>query len=365
MSRGAGRYKVDRWFDGVRINRTSGAVTAEEHRKRNDFLTWLHDTGRLEILRAIAANTLSIAQAYAAHCAGKLTFAVSDVVLDRGLWEAVDAWLPGSAKADGTRDHYTRMMRALRCTGALAENLTVRGLELVDWQALYNRWPTGPVMWNRMRGALSRFLTMMMGDKYDPFRRAVMAKLPRADEGEGRVPDLTPARFWEILAHVPEPMQPIYVLMVGTGVEPGVMTSATLAPERQALVIEGHKKGREGVTVIPIAPELWSYAQLAVPCSFTPGYLYRRWKAAAVKAGAKDLRLYDLRHAFGQWLVNAGVPQSVVQVGMRHKTAAMTARYVKQRDRGVNASVMAAVLFGQSPAESPAPPRPLKLAKGA
>jgi integrase-like protein len=365
MSRGAGRYKVDRWFDGVRINRTSGATTLAEHRKRDDFLTWLHDTGRLEILRAIAANRLSIPQAYGAHCAGRLTFAANDVVLDRNLWEAVDAWLPGSAKAPGTRNHYDRMMRALKRTGAIGDGLTVRGLELVDWQALQNRWPTGPVMWNRMLGALSRFLTMQTGDKYDPFRRAVMAKVTRADEGEGRVPDLTPERFWAILAHVPEPMRPIYVLMVGTGVEPGVMKSATLAPERQALVVEGAKHGRQGETVIPLSPELWAYARAAVPCSFTPGYLYRRWKKAAVAAGAPALRLYDLRHCFGQWLVNAGVPQSVVQVGMRHKTAAMTARYVKQRDRGVNATVMAGVLFGQSPAESPAPAPGLKLAKGA
>jgi len=49
-------------------------------------------------------------------------------------------------------------------------------------------------------------------------------------------------------------------------------------------------------------------------------------------AGAPELRLYDLPHAFGQWLVDAGVPQSVVQVGMHHRTAAMTARCVKQRD---------------------------------
>ena len=359
------RYKVDRWFDGVRINRASGATTTVEHRKRNGFLTWLHDTGRLEILHAIAANRLTIPQAYAAHCAGKLTFAVNDVVLDRGFWDAVEAWLPDSAKAPGTRDHYGRMMKALKRAGALGENLTVRGLALVDWQALYNRWPTGPVMWNRMRGALSRFLTMAMGDKFDQFRRSVMAKLPRADEGEGRVPDLTPARFWEVLAHVPEPMRPIYVLMVGTGIEPGVMPTAVLAPERRAIVIQGHKKGREGLTAIPLSPELWVYARSAVPCTFTPGYLYRVWKRAAVKAGAPDLRLYDLRHAFGQWLVNAGVPQSVVQVGMRHKTAAMTARYVKQRDRGVNTTVMAGVLFGESPAKSPAPPVPLKMAKGA
>ena len=219
-------------------------------------------------------------------------------------------------------------------------------------------------MWNRMRGALSRFLTMATGDKYDPFRRAVIAKVPRAGEGEGRVPDLTPQRFWEILAHVPEPMRPIYLVMVGTGVEPGVMPKARLARERQALVVEGTKKGREGVTVIPLSPELWSYARLAVPCSFTRPYLYGVWKRACVKAGAPDLRLYDLRHCFAQWLINAGVAQSVVQVGMRHKTASMTARYAKQRDRGTNATVMASVLFG-SPANSPAGAPTLELAKGA
>jgi integrase len=121
------------------------------------------------------------------------------------------------------------------------------------------------------------------------------------------------------------------------------------------------------MTVIPLSPELWTYARQAVPCSFTRGYLYTVWKRAAVAAGARELRLYDLRHAFGQWLVNAGVPQSVVQVGMRHKTAAMTARYVKQRDRGVNAAAMAGILFGapKSPAESPARASSLRLAKGA
>lgn len=50
---------------------------------------------------------------------------------------------------------------------------------------------------------------------------------------------------------------------------------------------------------------------------------------------------------------------------LRHKTAAMTARYVKQRDRGVNAAAMAGILFGppESPAETPAG-HGLKLAKG-
>ena len=360
------RFKVDRWFNGRRLNRASGATTRAEHKKREQFLTWLEEHRPL-ILDAIITGRLTIGEAYTAHAADTLGTTVNNVVLDRNLWAAVDAWIPGSAKAPGTRDHYGRMMRALRRTKQFRDDATVRDLKAVDWQALYNRWPTGPVMWNRLRGALSRFLTMILDDKYDPFRRAVMQKLPRADEGEGRVPDLTPARFWAILELVPEALRPIYVVMVGTGVEPGVMETATLAWERQALVVHGAKKGREGITVIPLSPELWAYARQAVPCSFTRGYLYTVWKRAAVAAGAPELRLYDLRHAFGQWLVNAGVPQSVVQVGMRHKTAAMTARYVKQRDRGVNAAAMAGILFGapESPAETPASGRGLRIAKGA
>ena len=101
-------------------------------------------------------------------------------------------------------------------------------------------------------------------------------------------PDITVDRFWQILTYVPEPMQPIYVLMVGTGVEPGVMPTATLARERQALVVVGRKKGRQGPTVIPLSPELWAYAQRAVPCDFTSGYLFRVWKRAAVGHAAQD-----------------------------------------------------------------------------
>ncbi len=363
------RYKVDRWFNGVRINRASGATTAAEHRKRDAFLTWLDDTSRLDILGGIATGRLTIKEAYAAHCAGKLAFAVNEVVLDRPLWDAVRQWLPGSAKAPGTRDHYEKALRSLQRYAAqdLPPAARIRDLALVDWQAVYNRWPAGPVSWNRMRGALSRFLTMMVGDKWDPFRRGVISRMPHAEEGEGRVPDLPVDRFWEILDHVPESLRPLYVLMVATGVEPGLMETARLLPHSQSLAVTGAKKGRQGETTIPLSPEIWEWARAAVPCPFTRDYLYRQWKKACRAAGSGELTLYALRHCYGQWLVNAGVPQSVVQVGMRHKTAAMTARYVRQRDRGVNAQAITAVLFGgpESPARSPAGAGRLRIVNGA
>jgi len=52
---------------------------------------------------------------------------------------------------------------------------------------------------------------------------------------------------------------------------------------------------------------------------------------------------------------------------MRHKTAGMTRRYTKQRDRGSNTAVMTAVLFTEpeSPAISPAAARRPRAVKSA
>src|SRR5438034_6708404 len=41
------------------------------------------------------------------------------------------------------------------------------------WQSVYNRWPTGRASWNRMRAAVSLFLTMTIKKRH-PFRLDVM-----------------------------------------------------------------------------------------------------------------------------------------------------------------------------------------------
>ena len=158
--------------------------------------------------------------------------------------------------------------------------------------------------------------------------------------------------------------------MVATGIGPGEFVRCEpedLLPHSRALRVHGTKEGRKGTQTIPLSAELWTWARRAIPCPVTQDCLYRQWKRACKAAGAGELRLYDLRHAYGQWLVDAGVPEARVQVGMRHKTAGMTRRYTKQRDRGSNAQVMTAVLFGESesPATSPAAARGLRVARHA
>src|SRR2546425_11623992 len=146
--------------------------------------------------------------------------------------------------------------------------------------------------------------------------------------------------------------------MVATGVGPGeiVRCEATdLLPHTRSLRVYSTKDGRKGAQTIPLSAELWEWARRAIPCPVKQDQLYRLWKKACKAAGAGELRLYDLRHAYGQWLVDAGVPEARVQVGMRHNTAGMTRRYTKQRDRGSNAQGITPGLFGEpeSPATSP------------
>ncbi len=95
----------------------------------------------------------------------------------------------------------------------------IADLKSIDWALLHRNWPAGSADWNRLRSAVSRFLTMTLGDKYHPFRRAVMAQYPRAAESSGRVPDLSPALFWRIVNAAPQRLRPAYVTLAATGLQ--------------------------------------------------------------------------------------------------------------------------------------------------
>ena len=341
--------RIDRTFRAVgRLNVTSGTNNAAEYRARNALLTELYQKGMLEILRAIKRGALTIAEVRSDALSGRLDYTLAGVMLRRPLWEALEQWLPTSAPAPRSRERYEESVGALKRLKVLGPAATVGDVEAVDWRATFNRKQIGPAGWNRTRAMLSAFLSATLRDKWHPFRRSVMAQIPRAAEPEGRVPDLPPALFWEILGHVPEVVRSCYVTMVATGMGPGeyVKCEATdLFPHTFSLRVHGTKLGRQGDAIIRVAEEAWPWIVQAVPCAVSQDQLYRFWKRACRAAGHAELRLYDLRHAFGQWLSEAGAPEATIQVSMRHKTPAMTRRYTKQRDRGQNAAVLGKVLF--------------------
>ncbi len=218
VSRG-GSYGIDRIYTGLRLGCSgrphmernarccrlwiaSGAKTLREHGKRVALVDQLYETGRLDILRALNANRVTMAEVYALHLQGRLGLLSTDVILHRPLADEVRRFLATYRGAKPvTVQRYAASWAALQRTGVLLPTARVRDLADVDWPALQQCWPGREADWNHLRRFLSRFLTVM--------------------EPEGRVPDLTPQSFWQIVAQMPPHLQAAPVALLATGMRVG------------------------------------------------------------------------------------------------------------------------------------------------
>ncbi len=344
-----GTFRLDRRFPGVgRVAVASGATTATEFHKRDALLTRLYDQGRLDLLRAIHAGTLNVTEVYAADRSGQIDTLTGDrALLGANLWDAVKGWTPTSAAAKQTRRRYATSFATLERSGVLKSGATVGDLAGVDWRALGATWKGGASDWNHLRRAVSRFLTLHLGDVHHPLRRAVVKAIPTRKE-HSRVPDLPLSLFWAIVQATPEFVRAAYVTMAALGLRVGEylkLTKDHLLPHTLSVRIPGTKTA-ESAAVVRVDERLWPWVVAGVPSPLGYKWLREYFKRALKLAEAPlDLRLHDLRHCYAQWLVDAGASEARVQVGMRHATAAMTRRYAMQRDKGENAKLMANLLL--------------------
>jgi integrase len=317
------------------------------------MLTELHEDGKLDVLRAIRDGALSPLEVYSASRTGRIPYVASDIVLHQPLWPAVEAWLPKSARAKSTRDRYGNSVSRLR--GTLGKHLTVSDLARVDWASLRDDWPNSGADYNRMRGTVSRFLTMVLGDKMHPFRRKVMSDFPRGRESRGRVPEINVPAFWRIMGHMPEGMVPCYVTLAVTGLRVGseycALQEHHLRPLTREIEVPGTKtEGSAGV--VRVGEKAWPWIVRAVPAPLKYDSLYRYWRQACEAAGVCDVHMHDLRHLLGMELTEAGRSEASVQATLRHDTPAMTRRYSMRKDRGENARKMDELMFPGHPKEA-------------
>lgn len=351
-----GSFRIDRRFKGVgRIALASGTRNRRRFQALNAMLTELHEDGRLDLLRALRDRRISFQQVYDARRTGRLPYLASELTLHENLWQSVESWIPTSASAKSSRKRYAVSFRSLQASGVFGDDAVVADLRSVTWSELRENWPNSPADWNRLRAAVSRFLTMTLGDKYHPFRREVMGRFPRAQEPQGRVPELPPALFWDIVNRTPDHVRPAYVTLAATGLRVGEylrLREHHLRPMTKEIAVPGTKTAVSSA-VIPVGPAAWKWVRKAVPSPLQYKWLRIHWKRACAAAGAPNLKLHDLRHFYGQMLVASGRPEASVQQSLRHVDPSMTRRYTKQRDRGENALVMDDVLFPHGGSEVP------------
>jgi integrase len=258
------------------------------------------------------------------------------VLLSRSITAAIEA-VAAVKGADAA--HFRARLRHLPETVE-----RVRDLGNVDWAVLARAWRRSPAGWNHVQRATSRLLSLTLG-KFHPFTRQVRERFVWKAEPP-RVPDLTPEAFERVLGYVPAELRPCYRTLVLTGMRRGEYLRCTLEhlmPELPGIRVPGTKTAGSAA-VIPVARSVWPWIEAAIPCPVSDWMLRTRWYEGCDAAKVARVRLHDLRHCTGQWLVNAGRPEAGVQRFLRHASPATTRRYTLQRTRSEDAAALASVM---------------------
>jgi integrase len=347
-----GNIRFSRDFTRIGVGRITGSSRTrnpKEFQRRNDILTKLAESGQIEVLRAFRDGLITIEQLVEADREQRLRSAqlLDTLTLQRSLWVEIAETLPRMGGSEQTRKRYEVSLTALRKRGEkwLTERATVADLERVVWRELRDTWDRSAADWNHLRRAISAFLTVLLGDKYHPFRRTVVDRIPIATE-VARVPDVTPEIFWGIIKHVAKPYRSCFIALVATGMRIGEFLRCTrfnLKPATFSVAVPGTKTATSAEDVV-VHPKLWRHLESAVPSPLAYKALSGHWRAACAKAGV-EVRIHDLRHCYAQWAVNAGVPEAKVQTALRHKTAGQTRKYAKTKEKGDAANAVGQVLL--------------------
>lgn len=334
---------------------TSPATNRRAIERHHAIVDRLVEDSQVEVLRALIARRVSLDELVDLERQGRLTGAgvLASVQLQRPLfaaWDEVAARM-GKGRQGARRYQTTRI--ALERKGAPQITAETRVADLgdpakVDWEALRARWGGSGSDWNHVRRAISRLLTILLGHKLHPARGQIVALIPLAAEPH-RVPDLSPARFWQIVRAARVDVQPALVTLAATGMRVGEYLACTtdhLRPAIRALQVPGTKT--EGsAAVITIDERLWPWVEAAVPPPLAYKRLRELFQEACRAVGADELVLHDLRHCHAQWATDAGVALKKVSGSLRHATTATTERYAQSADtRQVSSAVADALLTG-------------------
>jgi len=307
--------------------------------------------GHVEVLRALIAGSVTLAELVDLDRRGELLgpAVLSRAQLLRPLWATWEELEQSMGRKATSRKRYGVSRKSLqRWAGEwLPADAPFLALEKVPWAVVRERWlaERSAADWNRMISALSRVCSLVLGDKYHPFRRALMAKMQRESEVV-RVPDLSPDTFWAILSHEPRPdVRAAFVTLAVTGLRVGeylgLDPSTHLQPETKRIMVP--VEGKTGSRYVPVPESYWAWVVAAVPAPLQYRALWQHWKDACKAAGVQ-LRLHDLRHAAGQWATDAGVSPLRVKDLFGHKTVGTTDRYTRVQNAAVASDAIGKVL---------------------
>lgn len=348
------KQRIDREIPGYgRFCKRTGATTMAEHNARKALLQRLIEADQLEVIGMLDRDDITWVELRQAERKKRLhsDALAADVALSRRLWNEGDtlgafaSTLPRMGKTESTRDRYEVAFRQLSTYAPdfLPAGAFVKNLKDVPWpEAFATMAELSPASRNRVRSAVSAFLTVFLGDKYHQFRRDVMKAMGGMEDERTAPREVTLTEFWTLLEHIDDALKPSFIILAATGMRIGEYLQCTADSVKRLPTIwipAGKTGGREA----SVAEELIPFARQAIPCTVAPAP--KVWRG--VQYDARYDRLYGamadasdktgiictphfLRHLYAQ-LGTAELPSALVQQGLGHATATMTERYSKRR----------------------------------
>lgn len=332
------RRKLQR-FDLGELQIRSKA-TGRVHNRRESLIDALISESQIDVLRALKERVISIeALDHYAREHKNLGGAglLAQVKLNESLFTAMETTVLVMGKSANTQKRYdvTRKAFEVMVRNAIGAEAVVRDLERLPWEEWHRTWTKSAADWMHIRRFISRFLSLYLGSKHHPVRYEIIEMIPTKAEHDREI-DITVDEFLLLVEKSRDDVKAAWWTLLLTGMRVGEYLacdeSAKLANSHQVKVPGTKTAGSVGA--VNVAPSLWHWIEAGIPAPLQYKSLRLEFKKAALAIGRPELVLHDLRHAHGQWAVDAGIPEARVQSSLRHKNPAMTRRYTKRQGRG-------------------------------
>jgi integrase len=388
------RYKTDRHYPGVgRIHRSLRTDRAELAEKRETMLLTMCNRGMTHLVRAYRDGEVDIVrleEAYETSQLPKLTSELrqKDVSLDEA-WQRFEPTLTNITR--GSRDNHRTTFRHLKAYNETCKPAAKKVRALMgdrDFPALFTGFlrderglSDDTIL--RLRANISRFSGYCLKHGWLDERPS----FERIEKPGGRIRHLDAGEVALYLAHMRPDMRPVFVLLIGTGIDLGEAIAGRYYPDRGVRVCDLSSDTHGGWLWVPegktkyrtrqvfLWPWVWETLQDHIQRYnlsgddklFTWGHrtVQKAHEEACRDAGIKNYRIKDHRHTAAVAMARAAMPLDLIQRQLGHGRIVQTMVYARYHPAYGDYSKFTAEVQGQlggrdttvhtTPPEEPAP----------
>jgi integrase len=313
VERDLGTIVIDRSFRGVgRIKRATGTNKESQAKRYDDMLSDLYDLDRLDVLKAIKANVVSIREVWAAWKYGDRK-RLPTIESMKDLVATSTDWIQHTRCSDEHRKNHRKAFTAIL-------KGEPEGSTLADLPTLlkaYKRRAGGEVMFNRVRASILSFLRQELGKRHRLYEEC--ADVPTHTERPETGVKLSVNELRQVVTGLQHLGGMAWALVL-SGMRRGEYWGKwDVTPDRYRIF---GTKTRASVREVPNLGPL-----------IKPSVQYQAFRVALGKV-RPGMTPHDFRHTYMHWMEQAGISRIRRRMYLGHSSGDVSAIYERHEVEG-------------------------------